>query len=73
MRKRGRLKGSRVYVDDDLTRKERAIHREIWEHAEEHIEKGCRVKRGYMKLIIHGKCWRWNEWRSKLENPNFRK
>ena len=73
MRKRGLLKGSRVYVDDDLTKKERVIHKEIWEHAKEHIEKGSRVKRGYMKLIIDGTCWRWNEWRNKLENPNFRK
>ena len=47
-----RLKGSRIYVDDDLTRSEREIQKTIWEQAKKEEAKGRKVKRGYMKLII---------------------
>lgn len=73
MRNRALLKGSRIYVDDDLTKTERGIHKKIWQQAKEEEAKGNWVKRGYMKLVVNGQCWRWNERESRLEVPNFRR
>ena len=72
MRNRVNLKGTKIYVDDDLTRREREIHKKIWQRAKEEEAKGSRVKRGYMKLIVDGKCWKWNERLDRLVIPNFR-
>ncbi|KAK1120131.1 hypothetical protein K0M31_012855 [Melipona bicolor] len=45
MRNRGLLKGSRIYVDDNLTRVEREVHKMIWEQAKKEEVKGRKVKR----------------------------
>ena len=71
MRNRRLLKGSRIYVDDDLTRSEREIHKKLGEQAKKEEAGGRKVKRGYMKLIIDGVCWKWDERRGKLEKQNF--
>ena len=59
-------------MDDDLTRREREINKKIWQRAKEEEAKRSRVKRGYMKLIVDGKCWKWNERLDRLVIPNFR-
>ncbi|XP_043280473.1 uncharacterized protein [Venturia canescens] len=67
MKCRTELKGSRVYLDDDLTKSQREIQWRIWKQAKAEIAKGSQVKKGYMKLIVDGICWRWNEQTGRLE------
>lgn len=56
-----RQRKERIYIDNDLTVKEREIQREIHEMAKEERNKGKRVKVGYKKLIVNGREWKWDE------------
>lgn len=72
MRQKHTLRGSTIYINDDLTQKERFIQKEITKIAKREEEKGKVVKIGYQKLVINGKSLKWNEQKEKLEEENFR-
>lgn len=61
MQVKNRLKGKRIYIDDDLTRNEREIQKQIRSIAKEEILKGKKVKVGYRKITIEGECFIWDE------------
>lgn len=63
MREKGKM-GQGIYIDDDLTKKEREIQQRLRRIARVRREKGEYVKIGYKKLKIEG---RWNESEEKLE------
>jgi len=65
MKKRELEKG--IYIDDDLTKKEREIQGTIRRITKEEREKGKEVKIGYMKARIGRKWFRWNEKNECLE------
>jgi hypothetical protein len=65
-RKLREKKGKRVYIEDDLTKKERDIQKELRALAKEERQKGLRVKVGYKKIWIEGKGFRWDEEKEKL-------
>ncbi|KAI4465889.1 hypothetical protein MML48_3g00008907 [Holotrichia oblita] len=61
MRNKAKLRNmeiDKIYINDDLTRKDRGKQKQLRIRAQE--EKGNSVKVGYNKLIINGKEWRWN-------------
>ncbi|XP_043474887.1 DNA ligase 1-like [Leptopilina heterotoma] len=51
-----------IYIDDDLTEKERSIQQEVRRRAREERDKGKNTKIGYMSVQIEGKWLRWNDW-----------
>lgn len=53
MKKKNLKKG--IYIDDDLTRREREIQGKLRRMAMEEKEKGKEVKVSYMKMYIGGK------------------
>lgn len=55
-----------IYIEDDLTKKEREIQMELWKIAHKNRKEEKRVKIGYYKLCVDGKWSRWNERRGKL-------
>lgn len=57
----------RIYINDDLTRREQLKQKHIRLAAEEHRKQGKTVKIGYNKLIINENEWRWNRITEKLE------
>lgn len=59
MRNKYKLRGSKVFVNHDLTRAEREIQSRILEAAREERRKGREVKVGYQKIRVDGK---WIEW-----------
>lgn len=61
MKNKHKLKGSQIYIDNDLTAKERAIQMEIRKIAKDRINKGCRVKVGYRKITIEGEEYGWDD------------
>ena len=67
MRNKNRLGARKVYVDHDLTYKEREIQRRIRERAKEERKKEKTVTIGYQKICIQGTCHKWNEEKDKLE------
>lgn len=59
MKKKNLDKG--IYIDDDLTRREREIQERLRRMAREEKEKGKEVKIGYKKISVNGKWFKWNE------------
>jgi hypothetical protein len=66
MREKSKL-GKGIYIDDDLTRRERELQQRLREIARARRVKGERVKVGYKKLKIGDRWYRWNEREEKLE------
>lgn len=54
MRRRGKLKGTKIFLDDDLTREEREIQRELIKRAKEMREQGKKVWMRFQKLRVDG-------------------
>nr|XP_033200685.1 LOW QUALITY PROTEIN: stress response protein NST1-like [Bombus vancouverensis nearcticus] len=61
-----------VYMDDDLTKKERDGKQHIRRVARERMEQGEYVRTGYKKLTIENKRYRWNENGERLEEERKR-
>jgi hypothetical protein len=66
MREKSKLEKG-VYIDDDLTRREREVQQRLRVIARARREKGEQVKIGYKKLKIGYRWYRWNEREEKLE------
>jgi len=65
MRKKRELK-ERIFIDDDLTKKEREMQGYLREKAKEEKVKGNRAKIGYAKIWVNDKCYWWNEREKRL-------
>ncbi|KAI4466143.1 hypothetical protein MML48_3g00011099 [Holotrichia oblita] len=70
MRNKAKLRNmeiEKIYINEDLTRKDRDKQRQLRIRAQEERGKGNIVKVGYNKLIINEKEWRWNKEKEVLE------
>ncbi|KAH0814053.1 hypothetical protein GEV33_008739 [Tenebrio molitor] len=71
MKQKGKLRGNRatekIFIDNDLTKKEREIQKKIRAIAREERRQGKDLKVGYMKITIEGVQMRWNEEKGRLE------
>jgi len=65
MRKKRELK-ERIFINDDLTKKEREIQDHLREKAKEERRKGNRAKIGYAKIWVNDKCYWWNAREKRL-------
>lgn len=54
------IKGGNIYIDSDLTAKEREVQKVIRDKAKEQRREGKEVKPGYQKLEIDGTLWIWD-------------
>lgn len=61
MKNKYKLKGTNVYIDNDMTPKERGIQAEIRKIAREEKSKGRRTKIGYRRITIEGVDYVWND------------
>ena len=68
MRKRGQLKGTKIYINHDLSREDRDIQRKLREIAKQEREQGAEVKLGFRKIRINGN---WRKWEQRRENNGF--
>lgn len=57
----------RIYIDNDMTRDEQHMRKQIRAAAEEERKKGKAVKIKFSKLIVEGQVWKWNAVAGKLE------
>lgn len=72
VKNKNKLKGSQLYINDDLTVQERKIQMEIRKVAREEKEKGKNVKIGYMKLTIGDEQYAWNHESNQLQEVQRR-
>lgn len=64
MENKNRLKGTKIYINHDLTFKERKNKETVWKKAREYKdEKGKNVRVGYNKIIVENEEHRFDEWR----------
>lgn len=56
----------RLFIQDDLSKKDREIQKKIKMKAIEERDKGKRVKIGFRKMYIETEEWRWNTEEEKL-------
>lgn len=66
MESKNRLKGTKIYIDHDLTFKERKNRETVWKKARYKDEKGKNVRIGYNKIIVENEEHRVDEWREKF-------
>lgn len=66
MESKNRLKGTKTYIDHDLTFKERRNRKIVWKKAREYKDEGKNVRVGYNKIIVENEEHRFDEWREKL-------
>ncbi|XP_071571574.1 uncharacterized protein [Temnothorax nylanderi] len=59
--KKSKLKGKKLYIDNDLTKKERDVQKEIVGIAKMKKERGEQVKIGYKKLMVNERTFIWKE------------
>ena len=72
MKSKKNLKGSSIYINDDLTKTERKIQNKIKEEATKERNKGKMVRMGYKKLTVDGRNFKWNEEEGRLKKAeNF--
>ncbi|RLU27393.1 hypothetical protein DMN91_001197 [Ooceraea biroi] len=69
--KKSKMKGKKLYIDNDLTKKERDVQKEITGIARTKREQGWEVKIGYKKLIANGKTFIWEQ-EEGMKEINFR-
>ena len=62
----------RIYIDDDLTRKEREVQQQIRRMAKARREKDEYLMIGYKKLKIEKRWYRWYENEERLEEERER-
>lgn len=68
MEEKKKLRGKNIFIDADLTRKEREVQRKIRERAREERVRGRKTRVGYQKLWIDGKEFRWDDQREELDD-----
>ncbi|KAJ3658523.1 hypothetical protein Zmor_010258 [Zophobas morio] len=67
MKNKNKLRGKRIYIDNDWTVQEQKIQKGIREIAKEERKKGYTTRVGYKKLEVGDKMYIWNENKGKLE------
>lgn len=61
MQNKRKLKGSKIYIEHDLTLEERRIQKEIRRIGKCEKEKGKKVKISYKKIVVEGINYEWSE------------
>lgn len=60
-----------MWLEDDLTEREKQIQEWLESIAREEEENGLETKLGYMKIRVDGSWYEWNEKLGRLEEMNF--
>ncbi|KAK2574881.1 hypothetical protein KPH14_013012 [Odynerus spinipes] len=67
------LKGEQIYIDNDLTKRQREIQSKINKYAKEQREKGRNTKIGYQRLQVDDELLVWKEGAGLVKSRLFRK
>lgn len=65
-----KLKGSKVYIENDLTKEERRIQAEIRKVAQEERKKGKKAVARYNKLLVNDQVWIWDHDKQTIKPKN---
>ena len=63
-----RSKGSKIYINHDLSREDRDVQSKLREIARQERKQGAEVRLGFRKIRINGN---WIKWEQRRENNVF--
>ncbi|KAK9704490.1 hypothetical protein QE152_g27855 [Popillia japonica] len=72
LKNKSKLRGSKYYIDSDLTDQELKIQKTLRVIAKNEKEKGKRIKVGFQKIIMDGKTMIWDKNKNDLFFFHFR-
>lgn len=72
MRRRGELRGSGVWIGDDLTAREVEVTEFVRSEANAKRREGKITSLGYLKMCVNGSWWYWVEREGRMERVPFR-
>lgn len=67
MRAKNRLKGEKIFIENDLTWEERKVQEKIYRWVKEERSNGREIKVGYARVNIEGRWIKWGDIERKLE------
>lgn len=67
MRAKNRLKGEKIFIENDLTWEERKVQEKIYRWVQEERSNGREIKVGYARVNIEGRWIKWGDIERKLE------
>lgn len=70
MENKNKLRGTGVYIDNDLTKTESSVQKQLRDIAKEERQKGKTVKVAFQKIYIEGRCWEWNAENNSIQPKN---
>lgn len=72
MENKAKLRGQKIYIDNDLTIEEQKVQRELRSIAKEERNNGCKTKIGYRKITINNTVFIWNDNKQGIEEEENR-
>lgn len=72
IKRKGMLKGINLWVEDDLTEREKEVQEWLGKVAEEERMRGLEVIVGYQKIKVDGDWYKWDERKGGVEQMLFR-
>lgn len=72
MKRKGGLKETGLWAEDDLTEREKRAQEWLWKIEEEEKRNGLEVKVGYMKIRVEGIWYNWDEEKGQIKEVTFR-
>lgn len=73
MKRRGMLKGTDIWIDDDWTERQKEVKKWLEKIAETEKKNGLEVRVGYQKIYVDGEWYEWDDEKGELKGKNFRR
>lgn len=72
LKRRSRLKGIDIWLEDDLTAREKQVQEWLNKIVIEERGNGLEAKLGYQKIFVDGNWYEWNDREGRVKGVNFR-
>lgn len=70
MENKSKLRGTNIYIESDMTNREKEIQNQIWTLAKIDMAKGEKIRVGYQKIIKQNKVYIWDKNENVLKPKN---
>lgn len=73
LKRRGMLKGINLWIEEDLTEREKEVQNWLGQIEKEEEENGLETRVGYQKIKVDGEWYGWDERAGRVEQTSFRR
>lgn len=71
LKRKGKLRGINLWIEEDLTCREREVQGWLKQIAEEEAKRGFETKVGYQKVMVDGEWYRWDDREGNISQMDF--